>query len=494
MTKPSSAAVGAWATIEAVAGQGVSFVVALILARMIGPADFGIFAIAAFFSGLATIAVSGALSTALIQRQSTDLDEESSLFWFTLAATAAIGAVLAIAAPWISTFYQFPTLAPLLIAVAIQLVASGLATVPGSILVRKLDFVALSKVALASAVGPGALAITCAWAGLGIWSLAVQLVTAAIINAASLWWYTGWRPALVFKAEKVVSLLRYSFWISLSGALETIYSQGAGLLIGKVYGSKDLGLFDRARSFNSLPGNFLIGVIGRAALPLFAQSTDDRSAQREGLRRASAFAMLLNLPVITVFVVVPDLVIRTLLGEAWLYVAPILQVLALSSVLLPIHAINLQLLLADGGASTYFRLEIAKKIIGIACVFVGCGFGIVGLAWGYVAASVFALALNTWPTRKLIGYGMWAQLADLAGLICSSFVMGAVILLLRPFVFATPLLALGTLLFAGGLGYIAAGLGIRVSSIKEIERSIHVFWTKHSNNPMTLLAKLTRRK
>jgi teichuronic acid exporter len=458
---------GLWATIEALASQGINFAVYLLLARLLLPADFGVFAIVVFFSSLIIMAINSAITQALIQRRTSSIEEESSIFWLVLIVVTVIAAVFAIGARSLASFYELPDLAPLMLVVAGQIVILSLSVVPSALLVRRLEFATIAKVSFVSAIVSGALAIAVAALEGGVWALAVQIGTSAVLTTVLTVWLCQWRPIFRVSLHGITPALRFASWVSLSGILEIIYSQGSGLVIGKAYGPQELSYFDRARTLHQLPGTFVTNVIARVALPLFAQSDHDRDALRDGVRRTSGFAMFIFLPPITLCVVLPDLVIETLVGSAWLPAAPILSVLALSSVLLPVHAINLQLLLAEGGARAYFRLEIAKKMVGITCIAIGLAYGLIGLAWGYVAASVVALVINTRPTAKSIQYGLVAQVRDLAGLLVCSAGMVAVIVLLQPKIAMSPPGSLLVLGVGGSLAYIAVGAALRLPALKE---------------------------
>jgi hypothetical protein len=140
-----------------------------------------------------------------------------------------------------------------------------------------------------------------------------------------------------------------------------LYTQGFALIIGKLHGLRDVGLYNRAYSTQALPANIMGSMMARIALPLFATRAEDTGALRRGIRMANSLAMIVNLPAMLGLTLLADLVVITLFGDQWLPVAPILAVLALGGILLPIHVDNLQLLLAQGGSRRFFKLELIKK-------------------------------------------------------------------------------------------------------------------------------------
>jgi teichuronic acid exporter len=164
--------------------------------------------------------------------------------------------------------------------------------------------------------------------------------------------------------------------------------------------------------------------------------------------------MLLNLPIMAGLILLPELVILVLFGEVWLPAAPILAILAVGGILLPIHVVNIQLVLARADSATFMRNEIAKKSIGVACVLVGSLFGIVGLAWSQV---VYSVLVNARPAGKILGYGPFRQLRDLRGMVLATLVMAVAVFLLKEALSTTPLLTLAICTITGAAVYAATG-------------------------------------
>jgi len=282
-----------------------------------------------------------------------------------------------------------------------------------------------------------------------------------------LWFVFGWRPQLHFRLRSITSLLGFGAWLSVSSVLDVLYTQGFSLLVGKLHGVRDLGFYNRAFGTQQLPSNILSLIIGRVALPLFSPRAGDPGAIRRGMRLAISTAMILNVPIMVGLALLPDLVITTLFGSKWLSAAPILSILAASGLLFPLHVINLQVLLAQGGSRTYFQLEMLKKLVGIACIVTGSLFGIHGLAWSQVIANGLAFLLNAAPARRRLGYGPLAQLWDLRGIFLCSLVMGASLGLSRHMLSLSNPLQLAVLVPVGALVYLACGFGLRISSFME---------------------------
>lgn len=467
MTKQKAAAAGLWSALDIVLRQGVQFVVTIVLARLLAPEDFGIIALLSFFTALSIAFAQSGLTAGLVQRQETSRDEESAVFWWNLAVAIVFSVALVAAGPALAAFYGHPILAPLMWVAAAQVVFSALGAVQSALLSRNLQFHQLTKIGIASSVLSGAAGIGVALAGGGIWALGAQMVVQAVVNSAGAWIVSPWRPSLHRRFQTIRSLFNFGAWVSVGLLLEVLYTQGSALLIGKLYGVRDLGFYNRAMSTQLLPSNILAQIVSRIALPLFASRAAEPDALQRGLKMAIGLAMMLNLPAMVGLAILAPEVVVVLFGAKWLPAAPILSILALSGILLPLHNINLQMVLAQGHTRVFLRNEIAKKTIGVTCMLVGSMFGIVGLAYSQVAYSLLAAIVNTRPSHVSLGYGLVSQMRDLSGIFLAALVMAAGLFFLKAALDLEPLPTLLVCTAAGGLLYLATGLLVRSASFMD---------------------------
>jgi teichuronic acid exporter len=467
VTVEKAAKAGAWSALDVVLRQTVSFAVLLVLARLLAPADFGVVALVSFFSSVSIVFVQGGLTQALIQRKTTSRDEESAVFWWNFGGSALCAVLLLLIAPAVAHFYGYQILAPLMLLAAAQVVFTALGAVQTALLTRTLRFDRLTLAGIIASLISGAIGIGAALQGAGAWSLALQLTSMAAINSAMLWLVSGWRPGLHFRFSTIRSLFESGVYLSLSGALDVVYSQGFALIIGKFYGASELGLYNRAHSTQALPSGVLGVVVGRTALPLFVDRIEDAEGLRRGVRMANSLSMIVNLPAMIGLALLSDLVIVTLFGDQWLPSAPILAVLALSGILLPLHIINLQLMLARAESHRFFRIEVLKRVIGIFLLVGGSFFGIMGLAWSTVLLSLLSLWINSVAAREMLGYGPLRQIWDLKGLFVPAAAMTVMLILVDPLISASPTARLLILTAAGAACYFGVGLALRQRAFTE---------------------------
>lgn len=403
-----------WSSADILARQGLAFLVSIALARMLTPESFGTMALLLLFTGLASVFVDSGFSSALIQRQDVTVEDESTVFWLNFALGMAVAAVLCVIAPLIAEFYGLPILIPLTVVMAFNVVLNALGAIHSTLLTKRLEFKVLMKIGAVASISSGAIALLIAFAGGGLWALVAQTISASLITTVLLWMNSRWRPMKVLRLESVRKLFSFGGYLFASSLLEVIYSRGYALLIGKNYGVRELGYFNRADEIKQLPVGFLGSVVSRVTFPIFSAAANDRLKLKNQLQVAVKGAMLINVPMMFGLMAVADVFVPLVFGDQWGPAVPIVRVLCFVGLIWPLHVLNLNALTAQGYAALYFRLEMAKKIIGIACLIVGAQFGIMGIAWSQAVFGVLALLINSHYSNQLLQYGVVKQLRDIA--------------------------------------------------------------------------------
>lgn len=456
-----------WSAIDIAGRQVVTLIVSAFLARLLTPADFGAVAISTFFATVTIAVIQQSLSTAVVQRHEATHEEVSSIFWWNIIASIAIAACLiAIRIP-VARYFALPVLAPLIVASAMQILLSGLGTVHVALLGRELRFRTIAKAGIPATIVSGLLGVFLAYRGAGVWSLATQLVSSAAISSIAYWWLSGWRPALVLRASGVAEAVRFARWVGISAGLEALYTQGFALILGKLYGARDIGLYGRAASTQQVPANATTSIIARVALPLFSVRRDDPQALKRGLLAANRAAMVIMMPAMVGLTLTADVTIRVLFGPQWDSAAPVLAILAWAGMLYPISANNLQLLLASGRSDIFFRVELAKKTVGVIAVIIGSYFGILGLAWSQLIFSIIAVFINTLPSARYFGCGAVIQFGDLLGTAAATAIMAVSVIAFRAAVHLPPLACLCGATIVGSATYVLSNMLLRNPAFKE---------------------------
>lgn len=456
-----------WSGFDIFMRQGMGFLITIILARLLVPEDFGTLALLALFLGIANLFVNAGFSAALIQRQDITHVDESTVFWFNIGAALIVTLVLFAISPWIAGFFALPVLKPLTMLMACSVLISALGSIHSTLLTRRLDFKTPMKVGAISTIISGSVGVYMAWADFGVWALAGHAISGTVAGTLLLWVFSPWRPLFTFSGKSFRRLGRFGGWMFAAHFLDTLYQRGYTLLIGKFYGTYDLGIYSRADSTQQLPANILTSVLSRVAFPLFSSVSQDKQRLRRGVRLSVRTITLITAPTMLGLGVLAAPFIQVVFGEQWLPAAPVLQVLCAAGLLWPLHVINLSALQAQGHGKLFFRLEIIKKFSGILTLVIGSFFGIMGIAWSRVIQSIIALVINGHFTNKFLGYDMREQIKDCFPSLLLSVVMAAVVVMADVWIEIGGVLELLLLINLGAAFYLACNMLFSIGAFKE---------------------------
>lgn len=457
-----------WSGIDTFVRQGLQFAISVVLARLLTPEEFGTVALLYLFIGIAGAFVDSGFSSALIQKQDVTYADESTVFWFNLLMGLIAATVLWSAAPAISSFYGIPILLPLTGVMALNILIGSLGSIHSTLLTKRLDFRTHLKVGgIASGIS-GVLAVILAWRGYGVWALAAQTLLTTLIATVLLWLFNPWRPGLVFSFASARRLFGFGGFLLASSLLDIAYSRIYTLLIGKFYGVHELGFYNRAETTKQLPVGVLTSVLSRVAFPIFSSAASDREQLKRGVKLALRGIMLINVPLMLGLAVTAEPFIHALYGHQWVPAAPVMQVLCLGAVLWPLHVINLNVLMAQGYSHLYFRLEVVKKLLGVALLSWGAFYGMMGIAWSQMAFSLIAFGINAYYSKDHLGYGAKEQMLDIVPAFLVSAAMAGMLALLQQAIVMAPLLEMAVLTLVGFVFYFAVCWIGRVSLLQDM--------------------------
>ena len=470
-----------WSAFERFGQQGLVFVVQIVLARVLAPEQFGLIAMVTVFLILSGIVVDSGFSRALVQRKVVTDEEISTVFYFNLIISCLMTALLWLLAPLIAKFYNFSELTLILRLLSIRLIIAAFGSVQGSMLSRQLLFKKIFWVSLPSTLIAGIVAIILALYDFGVWALVWQNIIQALLMSISFWLSSKWRPILVFDIQCLKDMFPYGSRLAFSSFLDRGFQNIYVLVIGKYFSATELGYFQRAQSFQKLPVENVESIIGRVTFPLFSSIQDDLPRMRRGLTIALQLSTLLVLPGMALLAAISEPLILQLIGEKWLPSAPYLQSLCVVGALYPIHAINVNLLLAVGRSDLMFRIALIKKSLVALNILVTYQFGVQTMIYGMIVTSIIALGINAHYTKKLINFGLKKQVRAIGRIALLAFSIFGFVWWLEYLFIQPP----WVILVAGGLsGVFMFFIGLRCMEEdlrSEIDRGIQRIFPKQFN-------------
>lgn len=412
-----------WSFLDNIASSGITFLVGLVLARLLTPQEYGVMAMIAIFIAVSNSIIDSGFSNALIRKIKIERVDYNTVFYFNLLISIVLYVFLFLVSPVISSFFKEPILVEVTRILGLILIINALAIIPRTIFVREVNFKTQTKVSLISSISSGIIGIGMALAGMGVWSLVGQQLSRQLLNTIFLWIYCNWRPFWEFSVESFKELFGFGSKLLLSGLLETIYKNIYYIIIGRFYSSAQLGQYTRAEQFNIIFSSNLTSVVQRVSYPVLSSIQEESERLREAYRRVIKSTMLISFACMLGLAAVAKPLILILIGEKWLPAVYFLQIICFAGMLYPLHAINLNILQVKGRSDLFLKLEVIKKIIAVGPIIVGIFLGIEYMLWGSVLTSFIAYFLNSYYSAKLIAYPTIDQIKDILPTFVVSFVV-----------------------------------------------------------------------
>jgi len=402
-----------WSAVDNIASSGITFLVGLVLARLLSPSEFGILGMITVFIAISNSIVDSGFSNALIRKIDVKEVDYNTAFYFNLLFGVVFFLILFFCAPVISRFFKEPVLIPVTRVMGSILIINAFAIVQRTLLVKDVNFKTQTKISLIASIVSGIIGIGMAIGGLGVWSLVGQQISRQLLNTIFLWAFSTWRPIRGFSIKSFKELFGFGSKLMLSGLIDTVYKNIYYLIIGKFYTAAQLGQYTRAEQFSTIFASNLTGVVQRVSFPVLSSIQNEQDRLEQAYRRIIKITMLITFALMLGLAAVAKPLILILIGEKWLPAVVFLQIVCFAEMLYPLHAINLNILQVKGRSDLFLKLEIIKKIIAIAPICLGIFYGIEFMLWGSVFTSFFAFLLNSYYSSRLINYSTWAQIKDI---------------------------------------------------------------------------------
>ena len=402
-----------WSAVDSISSQGVTFLVGLVLARLLTPHEYGLIGYIMILVAVFNSIVDSGFSNALIRKKDAGQTDYSTAFFFNLAVSVVLMAAMYMLAVPFSRFFREPQLVLLVQVMSVIIIINALALVQRTRLVKNVDFKTQTKASLISSLTSAGVGLGMAFGGLGVWSLVGQQISRQLVNTVCLWLLNRWKPSREFSWSSFREMFGFGWKLLVSGLIDTVWREISQLVIGKCYSTETLGQYTRGKQFSDIFSSNMTSIVQRVSYPVLSSVQDERERMREGYRRIIRITMLASFVLLFGLAAVADSLVVVLIGPQWQEAAHYLQILCFSACLYPLHAINLNMLQVQGRSDLFLKLEIVKKIIAIGPLLLGIFIGIDWMLWGWVVTGIISYWLNARYSGTLIGYPIRAQIKDI---------------------------------------------------------------------------------
>lgn len=416
-----------WSFADSMLGQGIMFLVGLVLARLLSPDEYGLIGIITIFITVFNSIVDSGFSNALIRKNDATDKDYNTMFLVNMVVSIVLFGLMFVFAPLIAQFFERPELTALCRVMGVVVIINALSIVQNTILTKRLDFKTKTKASFISSVSSGVIGIVMAYSGYGVWSLVGQQISFRLLNSVCLWIFNRWVPNFIFSIASFKEMWHFGWKLLVSGIIDRTWSEIYQVVIGKCYTPVTLGLYTRASQFSSICSANLTSIIQRVSYPALSKMQDDIVRLKSGYKRVIKTTMLVTFTLMLGLAGCAKSLIIVLIGEKWIGCAPILQIICFSGMQYPLHALNLNILQVQGRSDLFLRLEIIKKCIALIPLLLGVFIGIYYMLVGSVITGFFALYLNAYYSGPYLKYSIWEQVHDIMPSLLMSLSMFAIL-------------------------------------------------------------------
>ncbi|MEO6133689.1 MAG: lipopolysaccharide biosynthesis protein [Ginsengibacter sp.] len=402
-----------WSFLQQVGGRGISFLITILLARMLTPADFGLIAMITVFIQISQTLVNGGFSLALIQKKDVDNEDYSSVFYINLIVSCVSYLVIYIAAPFVADFYEQPVLVLLIRVLATVFIINAFSYVQEAFLSKSLRFKSLMLVHIPSNIIGGIVSVAMAVLGFGVWSIVGMQLASRFSYAVQIWYYSKWRPLLSFNKTKAKGLFFFGYKLMLSDIFNALYNNIFVVIIGKFFNINIVGYYQTAYTMVDAPSSTISGVLQNVTFPVFSSIQDDLVKLKIGYKRVMKLSFFLIAPVFVFAGILAVPLFRFFFTEKWLPAVPYFQWLCIGGIFGPLIVCNLNIVNVIGRSDLFLKLELIRKVITIVAIVIVIPYGITALLLTQALSILFTYILFSSVAGRFIKYNFLEQLKDI---------------------------------------------------------------------------------
>ena len=415
-----------WTSGEKLFTQLVQFILGIIIARIISPQEYGVLGIIMVFINVAEVFVDSGMGSALIYRNNLDKKDTQTTFSFNLIVSLIFYVLLFVASTFIEEFLKLNSLAVYLRVASLVLIFNSFIIVPISILKVKQNFKAISLSNITSTVLSGILGVIMAYRGYGVWALIYQLLFRSILSVLLINIQCRWLPHFTFYKESFKGLWKYSANLLTLNSFTKFVEEGLAFIIGKSLTPYNLGLYTRGLQFSSFPNGFISSVLSTVMFPALSSSRNDELLFYNTYRKTIILQSIFIPPIYLGLVIISKPLVFLLLGEKWMSVVPVLQILCLGKLLFTFANTTENVLYSLGHTHISLKQQMYKMLVKLLLVLFALRWGFIAVVIANALADFSAYFIINYCGREYLVYSLKKQLKDIYIYILASIFSGVV--------------------------------------------------------------------
>jgi len=402
-----------WSILDVLMRQGIGFVISVVLARLLTPSDYGTIGLIMIFISIANVFVDSGFGAALIRKVDRTNEDLNTAFFFNVFVGIIVYLILFVSAPYIASFFNNYELTDILRVLGLILIINSFNIVQNAIMIYSMRIKRLALLSAISQISTGLIAIYFAYQGLGVWTLVIQQLGAALLNAILLIVSTKWNPKFVLSRKSFDYLWGFGSRLLTATLIGTIFNQGYSFVIGKMLGKRDLGLFTRSEHFTQQPVNIVTNIINKSLVPSLAHCQDDLHRMQLNYKKIVEIISVIIFPLMFLLSTLSEPLFITLFGYKWIAAIPIFRILCIGYAFDIFSTLGLQLMQVMGRTDYTLKLEFIKKPIYALIIVISLFYELKGLVIGKAIYCLVAAMINSSVIKSLLKYDYWRQMWDI---------------------------------------------------------------------------------
>lgn len=401
-----------WSIIDNIGSRGITFVVGIILARLLTPQDYGLIGVVTIFIALFNCLVDSGFSQALIRQKAVDDADYNTVFFLNIAVSILLIVILVLIAPIISMFYESTELTDIIQVMSIIVLLYSLSIVQRSIIIRNVNFKKQTIISLSSSIISGTVGISMAYLGYGVWSLVWQQIIKYTVDTSMLWIVNRWIPSFSISFKRASDLFDFGWKITLVNLIDAIWQQVRQAAIGK-YSIASLGYYTRSKQFSDIFSENMLGVLNRVTYPVLSKIQDEDNRLYEAytnVYRVTSFFCAIGLASLSAM---SEPLVLALLGDKWVTIVEYIPILCLSSYFLAIHKLHMNIIKVKGDSRNVLKYDVFRKVLLLIPLLISVFYGLIYFLWGEVVVGLIVFVLDGAFISKMLNYKFFEQICHL---------------------------------------------------------------------------------
>lgn len=451
----------AWRFAEKWGCQLISFVVSIIIARIIDPDAYGIIALTNSFITILNVFIDSGLGNSLIQKKDADDLDFSTVFYTNVFICLLAYAILYFSAPFISSFYSSNELCLILRVYGIVLIFSSIKNVQQAYIAKNYLFKNFFYSSLLGTIGAGVIGVFLAVRGYGVWALVSSSLFDVAIDTLVMMFTIKWKPKPLFSFERLKGLFNYGWKLFVSSIIIKLYKKMYSFVIGKTYSSKDLAYYDKGQTVTGKITTSIEDVVESVLFPFLSNEQDNEKNVKNIARTTLKANFFIMTPILVGLASVSYSFIPLLLTEKWNPAIPFVQLYCISGIVMPLKIVNQNITKSQGRSDITLKLEIIKKVFGILVFILSIRYGVLAIGLSMVVSNYFDAIVSSLPNKQLVNYSFLEQVKDITPSFIISIIMGLCVYAMN-YLKMSLILLLISQIFAGVIIYILLSIIFRI--------------------------------